>query len=289
MSGTPPSRFGESGWDRPGPDRSEIVLAPVPFDLTASWMKGSDGGPVALLDASPNLEFYDIETGTEVYRRGIHVLEPIRAASSAEMVEAGRRVVGGLLDRGQFPVVLGGEHTVALGPVRAAAERHPGLSVLHLDAHGDRRHTYEGDPLSHACVMARVKEITRPVVSEGVRSIDRSELGSLREDTVFYASDIEGSRDWIGRAVDSLGTDVYVTVDLDVFDPSIMPSTGTPEPGGMGWYDVLRLLKAVAESRRIVAFDIVELSPNPANKAPDFLAAKLLYTFLSYIFANRRE
>jgi agmatinase len=184
-------------------------------------------------------------------------------------------------------VVLGGEHSVTLGPVQAAAERHPGLSVLHLDAHGDRRESYEDDPHSHACIIARVKEVTRPIVSVGIRSIDKSEVDSLAEDTVFYAADIEGRRDWIEQAVAALGNEVYVTLDLDVFDPAIMPSTGTPEPGGMGWYEVVRLLKAVAESRRVVGFDLVELSPTPDNKAPDFLTAKLLYTFLSYIFAKR--
>lgn len=282
-----PLRFGEPDWELPDPDRAAIVLVPVPFDLTTSYVKGSDRGPEALLAASPNLEFYDIETGTEVYLRGIHVAQPVVADSSAEMVESSRRIVGGLLDRGQFPVVLGGEHTVSLGPVQAAAERYPRLSVLHLDAHGDRRAAYEGNPLSHACVMARVKEVVDRVVSAGIRSIAKSELESLRGDTVFYAHEIEGSRDWTERAVAALGPDVYVTIDLDVFDPALMPSTGTPEPGGLGWYDVMRLLRAVAESRRVVGFDIVELSPVPGNPGPDFVAAKLLYAFLSRIFAKR--
>ncbi|MDX9972661.1 MAG: agmatinase [FCB group bacterium] len=288
MSAQRPLFFGETHWELPGFDRSEIVIVPVPFDLTSSWLKGADGGPEAIIAASPNLEFYDIETGTEVYRRGIHVNETVRAESSLEMVDACRSVVSAILAHGKFPVVLGGEHTVTLGPVQAVAERFPGVSVLHLDAHGDRRDTYEGDPLSHACVIARVKEVTRPLVSVGIRSIDKSELPSLAEDTVFYANDIEGRRDWIDAAVEALGPNVYVTIDLDVFEPAVMPSTGTPEPGGLGWYDVIRLLKKVADSRRVVAFDIVEFLPSPGNKAPDFLTAKLLYTFLSYIFANRK-
>lgn len=282
-----PLHFGEPDWEIPSLDRAEIVLVPVPFDLTTSYGKGSDRGPQAVLDASPNLEFYDIETGTEVFRRGIHVHEPIVAETSPEMVEASRAAVGRILDLGKFPVVLGGEHTVSVGPVRAAAERYPGLSVLQLDAHGDRRDAYEGNPLSHACIMSRIKESVGRVASAGIRSIDKSELQSLRQDTVLYAHEIHGSADWIPRAVGALGPDVYVTIDLDVLDPSLMPSTGTPEPGGLGWYDVVRLLKGVAETRRVVAFDVVELAPVPGNTGPDFIAAKLLYTFLSYIFANR--
>ncbi len=279
-------KFGEAGWDLPTLEESAIVLLPVPFDKTSSWMKGADKGPDALLDASPNLEFYDIETRTEVYRRGIHVHAPLVADETAAMMAEAERVAGELMDRGKFVVTLGGEHSVTVGPVRAAALRHPGLSLLQLDAHGDRRAAYEGDPLSHACVIARAKEVVRRVTSVGIRSIDASEVESLAEDTVFYAADVAGRFDWIDAAVESLGPEVYVTIDLDVFDPSVMPSTGTPEPGGLGWYEVVRLLRAVTKARRVVAFDVVELAPS-ANKAPDFLAAKLVYTFLSYVFADR--
>jgi agmatinase len=286
MSQAPIPRFGEPDWEFPGLDECEIVLLPIPFDETSSWGKGADRGPRAILEASPYLEFYDIETGTEVYRRGIFTHEPLETRGTAAMVEEAERVAGGLMDSGKFVVTLGGEHSVTVGPVRAAAKRFPNLTVLQLDAHGDRRDTYEGDRYNHACVMARVKETAPRVVSAGIRSVEAGEMASLREDVVFYAADIAGRFDWIPSLVESLDDPVYVTIDLDVFDPAYVPSTGTPEPGGLNWYEVTRLLRAVAERRRVVAFDVVELAPTE-NKASDFLAAKLVYTFLSYIFARR--
>jgi agmatinase len=186
----------------------------------------------------------------------------------------------------RFVVTLGGEHTVALGAIKAHREQPGRLSVLHLDAHTDLRQAYDGTKFSHACVMARVREVTSDVVSVGIRSMDSSELEAIKPEHVFYAHDIKTSSGWIKRVVRELSERVYLTFDLDVFDPSIMPSTGTPEPGGLGWYQVMRLLEDVIAARELVGFDVVELCPNSTNKAPDFLAAKLIYRILSMRFAR---
>jgi agmatinase len=266
-------------------ESSRIAVLPIPLDISSTWLKGSDKGPGAIIEASAHIELYDIETGAEVYRQGIHTCDPIAAQGAAETVEGSRRRVLELIDDGKFVVALGGEHTVSLGVIQAHKERHPGMSVLHLDAHADTRDVYEGDRLSHACVMARVMETVPNVVSVGIRSMDASEAGGLDRSRVFFAHEMQGDDRWVGEVVRRLSSEVYVTMDLDVFDPGIMPSTGTPEPGGLGWYDVLKLLRAVAGKKRIIGFDVVELLPTD-NKAPDFLAAKLIYTLLSYRFSG---
>lgn len=264
---------------------SNIVVLPVPFDKTSSWIKGSDKGPRAIIDASRNMELYDIETGSEVYRKGIHTAKAVTAGSSSAMVEKVRKKTGGLLNDGKFVVVLGGEHAVSLGTIQAHAGFFRDLSILHLDAHSDMRDSYEGNKYSHACIMARAKEVTGNIVSVGIRSSDSSELKNIKKQDTFYASYIRHSRDWIKKAVKKLSRNVYISIDLDVFDSSIMPSTGTPEPGGLGWYDVIDLLEEVAGRKNIAGFDVVELCPVKNNPAPDFLAAKLIYKLLSMKFA----
>lgn len=263
---------------------SNIVVLPVPFDKTSTWVKGSAKGPRAIIEASKNLELYDIETGSEVYKKGIHTAKNILSSGSEDMVNKVYKRARKLLDDDRYVIVIGGEHTVSLGSIRAHAEFFKDISILHLDAHSDMRDSYKGSRYSHACVMARAKKITDNIVSVGIRSMDSSELESIDKRNMFYASDIQKKRDWIGRVIKRLSRNVYVTVDLDVFDPSIMSSTGTPEPGGLGWYDVIGLLKRVSSEKNIVGFDIVELCPSE-NKAPDFLAAKLVYKLLSYKFA----
>ncbi|MFO7776172.1 MAG: agmatinase [Candidatus Hydrogenedentota bacterium] len=270
-------------------ETAAAALLPIPFDLTSTWGKGADEGPQALLEASEYLEFYDPETGTEVYRRGIATCAQVIAVDSESMIADGRAAAGQILDAGKLPITLGGEHSVSQGPVEAAAQHYPELSVLQLDAHSDRRDSYEGSRYSHACIIARIKETVKPpVVSVGVRGMDSSELPSVREDEVYYASEIQKSATWIDESVDLLRDDVYVTIDLDVLDPSQMPATGTPEPGGLDWYEVTGLLKTVARRKHVVGFDIVELCPD-GQRHPPFLAAKLLYTFLSYLHAFQRE
>jgi agmatinase len=268
------------------PDTARVVLLPVPYDATSTYIKGADVGPSAILEASYQLENYDIETGTEPYKAGICTDEPVTEGSSPEkMVEAVHKRACELLALGKFIVTIGGEHSVSIGAVRAHAEKFEGLSVLQLDAHSDLRNEYQGSKFNHACVMARVREFC-PIVQVGIRSMDVSEMKSVERQRIFFAEDIYNDRSYISRVIDQLTDNVYITIDLDVFDPSLMPSTGTPEPGGLLWYDVLSLLKAVCRKRNVIGFDVVELCPNENNKAPDFTAAKLIYKMLAYSSAR---
>jgi agmatinase len=264
---------------------SNILVLPVPFDKTSSWIKGSDKGPQAIITASRNMELYDIETGSEVYKKGIHTAKAVKTANAQTMVYKVRQKVSNALMDKKFVVTLGGEHTVSLGTIQAHAAFFNNFSILHLDAHSDMRDSYEGDKYSHACIMARAREITENIVSVGIRSTDSSELKNINRQNTFYASTIHHSKTWIKQVVKKLSQNVYITIDLDVFDSSIMPSTGTPEPGGLGWYGVLDLLEIVSKNKNIVGFDVVELCPSKNNMAPDFLAAKLIYKLLSLKFA----
>ena len=268
----------------PAIETSPVVILPVPYDGTSTWVKGADKGPEALLHASANMELYDIETDSEVWKVGIHTDAPVTANASPEaMVEAVRERVDALLQQKKFVVTLGGEHSVTIGAVQAYAQHWPDLTVLQIDAHSDLRPEYEGSPNNHACVMSRVADIL-PFVQVGIRSMDVEELDYMDRSRVVFAEEIQRSRNWISRVINNLSSNVYVTIDLDAFDPSVMPSTGTPEPGGLLWYQVIGLLREVNENANIVGFDVVELCPNPNNKAPDFLASKLLYKLLSYKF-----
>ena len=264
--------------------RASIVILPVPFDKTSTWIKGADKGPHKIIEASQHLEFYNIETDSEVFKKGIFTAKAIRAATSAEMIKKTDSAVSDHLRHNKFVVVLGGEHSVSIGAIKSYAGHCKDLSILHLDAHTDRRDTYKGSRYNHACVIARASEYTQNIVSVGIRSMDPSERRNADNKRIFLAHSIHDSEKWMDNAVNLLTDNVYITIDLDVFDPAIMPSTGTPEPGGLGWYQVLRLLRSAAESKRIVGFDVVELCPSD-SRAPDFLAAKLVYTLLSYIYA----
>lgn len=278
------SDFGAIPSEYAGEKTARIVVLPVPYDKTSTWLKGADRGPQAIIDASANMELFDIETGSEVFRRGIFTAPAVTEASSPEaMVAAVRERVGGYLDRGQFVVAVGGEHSISVGSIQAHALRHPGMAVLQLDAHADLREVYEGSRFNHACVMARVREVC-PIVQVGIRSMDRAEQANLTHGSVFWAHDLAGTTGWIDAVLARLPAACYITIDLDVFDPAVMPSTGTPEPGGLFWYDVTRLLQAVSRRCRVVGFDVVELCPSDANRAPDFLAAKLIYKILSWCF-----
>lgn len=269
-------------------DQARIVVVPVPYDGTSTWGKGANRGPAAICVASKHLEAYDIETRTEVWRQGIGTDVPVQEQSSPEaMARAVELRVEQHLTQGRYPVVVGGEHSVSIGAIRAYAQRYPDLTVLQLDAHADLREGYCGSTYNHACVMARVKAHC-PIVQVGVRSMDASEVESIDPQRIFYARHIveTDNSQWISQVVQQLSPRVYITLDLDVFDPSIMSSTGTPEPGGLLWYPVLALLRAVCAARDLVGFDVVELCPDPANRACDFLAAKLIYTLLTYRFQN---
>jgi len=268
------------------PDTAKIVILPVPYDGSSTWVKGADKGPQAILDASYNLEFYDIETDSEIFRKGIFTEPAVEGLDKPEQVAkvVSQRMTA-MLDKGKFPVILGGEHSVSIGAFEAMANRYDNLTILQLDAHADLKDSYESSTHNHACVMARAKEYA-PIVQVGIRSMDISEKKNMDPERVFLARDIchyQGI-EWIERVVSLLTENVYLTIDLDVFDPSVMPATGTPEPGGLGWYDVIALIRAVCSRQNLVGFDIVELCPREHLWASNFLAAKLLYKTLTYKF-----
>jgi agmatinase len=270
------------------PAKARIVVMPVPYDGTSTWVKGADMGPSALIEASQQVELFDLETGGQAHLFGVHTDEPMSEKRTvSRMTEAVHKRAAMWLDRGKYLVTLGGEHSVSLGVVRAHAERIPGMAVIQFDAHADTRNRYEGSPYNHACVMARIREFA-PIVQVGIRSMDAAERPLLDPARVFYARDIVGRNEWIPALLDLLPEKVYITFDLDAFDPSIMPSTGTPEPGGLLWYETLAILRAISQKSEIVGFDIVELCPNPRNKAPDFMAAKMAYALLNYRFAKTK-
>jgi agmatinase len=267
---------------------SAIVMLPVPYDETSTWMRGADKGPEAILQASPNLEFYDIETGTEAHLNGIYTLDAVTEKSSPEALSAAVEAqVNILLDEKKFPVLIGGNHTVSIGSFRAFAKRYPDLSILQLDAHTDLREEYEGSALNHACAMARAREVAH-VVQVGIRSMSAEELPFADWKNIYPAHSLYYNKNLYSKALTSLSENVYITIDMDVFDPSLIPSTGTPEPGGPDYYEIMHFLHDVAEKRNIVGFDVVELCPNPSNLMPDFVAAKVIYQLLSYIFASRK-
>ncbi len=275
------------GVDDVDPAVAKVVIIPVPYDLTSTWHKGADQGPRALLQASTAVELYDIETDSEVHDQGIATLPPLECAESPEqLARLVESAVGRALDRGQLPVVLGGEHSVSIGAIEAAAAHSRNLSVLQIDAHADTRERYEGSTHNHACVMARARQSAQ-IVQVGIRSMDVSEKAKLDRPRVFFAHDIAAAseRGWMDRVVELLTGDVYITIDLDAFDPSVLPATGTPEPGGLNWWTVNELLRRVTASRRVIGFDVVELLPQPGQHASDFLAAKLVHRLLSMIFA----
>ncbi|MCL7958878.1 MAG: agmatinase [marine benthic group bacterium] len=265
------------------------VIVPVPYDGTSTWQKGADAGPAALLEASAAVELYDIETAREPWRDGIRTLPVLDVPPDPEgMSSVVRETVAAILDRGELPVVLGGEHSVTIGAVDAAAGRFDDLTVLQIDAHADTREEYEGSSHNHACVMARARERC-PIVQVGIRAVDASEMPGLDPARVFWAHDIAGAADdsWMDEVAGLLTGHVYVTIDLDAFDPSFIPATGTPEPGGLEWYPVNRLLRRVARASRVVGFDVVELLPAEGHHSSAFAAAKLVYRFLAEIGAAR--
>lgn len=269
-------------------DRAKVAILPIPYDGTSTWVKGADKGPEALLAASGNMELYDIETDSEVYQRGIVTLNPLDCpADPEEIVNMVQQTAESVLRDDKLLIGIGGEHSVTTGLIRAAVQKYGNISVLQLDAHADLRNEYGGSPFNHACVMARAKEIC-PIVQVGIRSMDSSEKESLDPDRILYAHQWFIHSNPVEWIISRLTEKVYLTIDLDVFDPAIMPSTGTPEPGGLWWNDVMKIIRGVTSRKNIIGMDVVELCPNPSDKAPDFLAAKLIYRSLSMIFAKEK-
>ena len=274
--------------------KSKVVVMQVPYDKTATYIKGTVNGPQAIIDASKKMELFDEELNQETYKIGIHTMDPlpVQDLPPEAMVE---KVYGStleLLKAGKFPVILGGEHSLSIGSVRAFKEVYPNLSVLHLDAHYDMRDEYFGSKFNHGCVARRISEMC-PIVQTGTRSLSKEEKDFLatqangRVKTVNVYDILEMPL-WKDIISNGLSEHVYVSIDLDVFDPSLMPAVGTPEPGGIGWYETLDLLRDVSKDKKIVGFDVVELCPIAGQVASDFLAAKLVYRLLGYVFSIKK-
>ena len=269
---------------------AKVVVLPIPYDAGSSWRSGADRGPQALLVASGNMELYDIETDSSVFGRGIHTATPLAHDGDPEsLFPAARLRAKEVLDQGKFLVTLGGNHSITPGVFKAHVDAYAPLTLLQLDAHADMREEYRGDPWNHACVMARMAPWAEKTVQVGIRSMDSSEKANVGKSTVFWADAIHQDPTWVGQVIAACGPRVYTTVDLDAFDPSIMPSTGTPEPGGLYYQQVIDLMRALCKERELVGFDINELLPEPSNPAPDFLAAKLVYQILSFRFQGEPE
>ena len=273
-------------------DVSRAVIIPVPYDLTSTYVSGSRRGPGAIIDASMNLEQFDDELRCETFRIGIHTQDQIEptASSPDEMLAAVERAVGRVAVAGKLPVTLGGEHSITVGALRALTKRHRRLSILQLDAHADLRDSYQGTRASHACAGRRAAEMGT-LVQAGIRSLSAEEerFRATSDVATFFAADIVEGRALPQEIAAGLGEELYITIDLDAIDPAAMPATGTPEPGGLSWYQMLAILRAACAGRRVVGFDVVELCPIPGNVAPDFLAAKLVYRLLGYIFKGAME
>ena len=273
-------------------DTAEVLILPVSYEGTVSYGTGTGAGAMAIVDASRNMELYEEETDSEVYKVGIHTLPEFTARETPEvMMSELYGYTKKLLELNKFICMLGGEHSVSAPIIKAHNEKYDNLSVLQIDAHADLRDEYDGTPHSHASIMARVvKDLRIPSVQVGIRSISGDEARSLRDGLptkIFWARDIAGKTDWIDDAVDSLTENVYLTIDIDGLDPSIVPTTGTPEPGGLGWYETLTLIRKLAEKKRVVGMDLVEYSYFENYDSPAFLCAKLVYKSLAYIFDGK--
>ena len=269
--------------DEINPGSAAVGIVPVPYDATATWKRGTADGPAAIIEASQHIELYDIETHSQPHLHGIQTHAPLVCHDSPEtLTKLVRKQIEDLLDNNQLPIILGGEHSVSIGAFEAVAGRYNNLTILQIDAHADTRDTYEGSSHNHACVMARARELC-DIMQVGIRSMDASEVHAIEPSRIIYAHEILSCPDksWIDRAIAQLNQDVYITIDVDAFDSSIMHATGTPEPGGLQWSHMNDLIKKVAEIRTIVGFDVVELLPTAGLHACDFVAAKLVFRVLA--------
>jgi agmatinase len=273
-------------------DGARAVILPVPFDRTTSYVPGTRNGPREILLASSHMELWDEEAGVDVHDVGIYTL-PEMELPFGEMdgvIGEIERVAREVVTRDKFLITLGGEHSITSPVVTAVAARHVGLSVLQIDAHADLRDSYMGSRYNHACAMRRVLEHA-PCTQVGIRSLSTEEAAAAPtlKTRLFYDFDMRRDPQWIDAVIETLSEQVYITIDVDGLDPAVMPATGTPEPGGLSWYETLALVRAAIERRRVVACDVVELSPLPGLVAPTFLCAKLVYKILTYRFAPGRS
>jgi agmatinase len=267
-------------------ESAKYVLLPVPYDGTSTYIKGAEKGPQAIIDASDSIELYDIQTGIEAYKSGIYTDKHSYSFATPELMTAEvKERVKHFLQQNKRVGLLGGEHSISIGAIEAFAEKYPNLSVLQIDAHADLRDTYNGSACNHACVMRRAQEMAR-VVQVGIRNVCIEEKEHIIPENIFYAHHICGKTEWMQPAIDRLTEHVYLTIDLDGFDPSIVPATGTPLPGGLLWYETLAFLELLFKSKRVVGFDVVELCPQNENKISDVLAAVLVYKIISMMEKN---
>ncbi len=267
-------------------EKSEFVILPVPYEQTTTYQVGTKHAPQAIIAASQEVETFDEELKFEAFKAGICTLNPLDVSSAgpAAMLDRICETTRELIGAGKRVGMIGGEHTVSIGAVRAFKEKYPLLSVLQMDAHADLRDSYQENKFSHACVMRRIAEIC-PFVGVGVRNLSLEEHAFVQETKrdVFFSQEMKDNSRWKEQVMDKLNPDVYLTFDLDVLDPSIMPAVGTPEPGGLLWYETLDFLKELIQKKNVVGFDVVELCPIPGMVAPDFLAAKLIYKIIGYL------
>lgn len=263
---------------------ASIFLQSIPYDGTSTWGKGADLGFQAFMDAAENMELYDIETDFEVYRKGIHLLPELSGFSSPEeMFQLTYHSTKSLLTKGKFLTIFGGEHSISIGPIKAYYEHFENLTILQIDAHADLRPEYLGTPYNHACAVYDASRNAN-LLQVGIRSMEWEESANMDRSKTWFAQDMYGHERWMEESIRKMTDKVYITFDLDAFDPGVLPGTGTPEPGGLGWYETLRYLKKVFSEREVVGFDIVELAPIAGNPASQFAAAKLYYKMLTYKF-----
>ena len=286
--------FGALPEELSGLDAARFVVLPIPYDLTSSYVTGSRRGPRAIIEASMNMELYDHDLDEMPARFGIHTCAElgVDASGPERMVASVESTVKGLLEAGKIVCALGGDHSITCGTVKAYAEFHRGLSVLQLDAHADLRDVFQGTRYSHACAMRRVRETVARAAQVGIRSLSAEEASFVRREGIrlHTAAKWRGDDDQIEEILSELGEGpVYVTCDLDVLDPAFMPATGTPEPGGLNWWQLIRLFDAVCHRRSVVGFDVVELIPMPGTVAPEFLAAKLAYKLMGLICRTKPD
>lgn len=286
-----PLQFGGALPEPPTYEGSAAIVLPIPLERTTSYVPGTRNGPRELLSASSQVELWDEEVGVDVHGVGVFTLPEMDLGSGSleEALALVGRVTGEILDARKFLVALGGEHSITAPIVEAASARHRDLTVLQLDAHADLRDSYQAHRHSHACAMRRTLEHAR-AVQVGIRNISAEEVEVLPSlpTTVFYDWNMRDDPGWISRVLGALSDTVYVTIDLDGLEPGLMPSVGTPEPGGLTWREAMALLRRVFEERTVVACDVVELCPIPGLASPNFVAARLVYKLLTYRFGLRR-
>ena len=283
-----PFNFGALPNELANYDTSKVVILPVPFDGTTSYKSGTRDGPHAIIDASRFIEFYDEEAKKNFSEIGICTLDEMETVNDAKQtIDRVYQSAKAILNDSKKFIMLGGEHSLTSGAVRAFKEKYDNLSVLHIDAHADMADINGDSKWDHGCVARRVYEMC-PVVLAGIRSLsdDQAEFLQQEKIPVYWAHKIFNNEAWMDEAISKLSDTVYLTLDLDALDPSIMPSVGTPVPGGFTWFELLKFLRKLAESKKVVGFDVMELMPIPNMHAPDFTAAKLVYKLIGEFYCE---